>query len=145
MMILVVGATGLAGAEICRLLRERGHDVRALVRDTSSPDKVERLIGFGVTLARGDMKDPASLDAACAGANAVVSTASSTLSRQEGDSIETVDHRGQLALVDAAKAAGVGRFVFVSFPHIDVEFPLQDAKRAVEQRLRRSGMTSVIL
>lgn len=145
MVTLVVGATGLVGAEICRLLRERGHDVRALVRDTSSPDRIERLKSFGASLAPGDLKDRASLDAACARVDTVVSTASSTLSRQEGDSIETVDHRGQLALVDAAKAEGVQRFVFVSFPHVDLGFPLQTAKRAVEARLRNSGMVYTIL
>ncbi|PYP16557.1 MAG: hypothetical protein DMD52_07275 [Gemmatimonadetes bacterium] len=42
-MILVVGATGLLGGEICRRLRERGQPVRALARHTSDPSKVQRL------------------------------------------------------------------------------------------------------
>ena len=45
----------------------------------------------------------------------MISTASSTFSRQSGDSIETVDRRGQLALVDAARTAGVDHFVFISY------------------------------
>ncbi len=60
------------------------------------------------------------------------------MSRQEGDSIESVDRQGQLALIDAAAAAGVKRFILVSFPSVEVDFPLQSAKRAVEERLRRS-------
>ena len=92
----------------------------------------------------GDLKNRRSLDAACRGASAVISTASSTLSRQEGDSIETVDRQGQLSLIDAAAAAGVRHFILISFPSIDVEFPLQSAKRAAEERLRQSRMTYTI-
>jgi hypothetical protein len=40
---------------------------------------------------------------ACEGAEVVISTASSTLSRQEGDSIETVDRIGQLSLIETAR------------------------------------------
>ena len=144
-MILVVGATGLLGGEICRLLTQRGNRVRALVRGTSSADRVARLKSVGAEQVRGDLKDRRSLDAACRGVSAVISTASSTVSRQEGDSIESVDRLGQLGLIDAAAAAGVTRFILVSFPSVDVDFPLQSAKRAVEERLRRSGMTFTIL
>ena len=144
-MILVVGATGSLGGEICRLLSQRGKPVRALVRKTSNPDKVAGLKAAGAEPVRGDLKDPRSLDAACGGASAVISTASSTMSRQEGDSIESVDREGQLNLIAAAAAAGVKRFILVSFPSVEVDFPLQSAKRAVEERLRRSGMTYTIL
>jgi len=144
-VILVVGATGLLGGEICRLLTQRGNRVRALVRGTSSADRVARLKSVGAEQVRGDLKDRRSLDAACRGVSAVISTASSTVSRQEGDSIESVDRLGQLGLIDAAAAAGVTRFILVSFPSVDVDFPLQSAKRAVEERLRRSGMTFTIL
>lgn len=144
-VILVVGATGTLGGEICRLLTQRAKPVRALVRNTSSPDRVAGLKSSGAEPVRGDLKDRRSLDAACRGASAVISTASSTVSRQEGDSIESVDREGQLALIDAAAAAGVKRFIMVSFPSVDVDFPLQSAKRAVEEQLRRSGMTYTIL
>ena len=144
-MILVVGATGMLGSEICRLLTEGGQRVRALVRGTSNPERVAALKSFGAELVRGDLKDRRSLEAACRGATAVISTASATISRQEGDSIETVDHRGQIDLIDAAAAAGVGHFVLVSFSGSDIEFPLQTAKRAAEERVRHSQMTFTIL
>lgn len=144
-MILVVGATGLLGTEICRLVTQRGNPLRALVRGTSNPDRVAHLKSIGAEQVRGDLKDRPSLDAACRGVSAVISTASSTMSRQDGDSIESVDRQGQLSLIDAAIAAGVKRFILISFPTVEANFPLQSAKRAVEQRLRRSGMTYTIL
>ena len=144
-MNLIVGATGLLGSEICRLLAAEGKPVRALVRPTSDQIKVAQLESLNVEVARGDLKDRPSLDAACEGVSAVVSTASSTLSRQEGDSIQTVDLEGQLNLVDAAKAANVSRFVLISFPPVDAEFPLQAAKRRVEEHLKSSGLTYAIL
>ncbi|WP_437321167.1 SDR family oxidoreductase [Sorangium sp. So ce385] len=144
-MILIVGATGVLGTEICRRLREAGRAVRGLYREGSDPAKVARLREMGVELARGDLKDRASLDRACQGVRVVIETASSTLSRQEGDSIASVDRDGSIALIAAAKAASVAHFVYVSFPEIADEFPLQDAKREVERALRASGLPFTIL
>ena len=144
-MNLIVGATGLLGGEICRLLAERHKPVRGLVRETSNPERVAQLKGLGVEIVRGDLKDRASLAAACRGITAVVSTASSTVSRQGGDSIESVDRQGQLDLIGAAEEAGVQEFVLISFPNAVVKFPLQSAKRAVEARLRRGRMAYTIL
>ena len=145
-MHLIVGATGMLGGELCRLLAEQGSAVRALVRDSSTPEKVERLRGLGTEVVRGDLKDRASLETACRGASTVVSTASSMMTRQEGDSIESVDRQGQLNLIDAAEEAGVRHFILISFPSVDIDFPLQTAKRAVEDRLRRGRiMTYTIL
>lgn len=128
-MILVVGATGLVGSDVCLRLAKRGKPVRALVRVTSDKSKVEALRAAGVELCFGDLKEPASLALACRGASAIVSTASSTLSRAAGDSIETVDAAGQLNLVEAAKAAQVDRFVFVSFRQPKgMSFPVAEAK-----------------
>src|SRR5438309_720744 len=44
-----------------------------------------------------------------------------------------------------AEAAGVERFILISFPKFDLDFPLQSAKRSAEQRLRSSGMSYTIL
>ena len=144
-MNLIVGATGMLGGEICRLLAEQGSAVRVLVRGSSNPETVERLRGLGTEVLRGDLKDRASLEKACRGARVVVSTASSTVSRQEGDCIENVDRQGQLNLIEAAEDAGVEHFILISFPNVDIDFPLQTAKRAVEDRLRRGRMTYTIL
>jgi len=144
-MNLVVGATGLLGSEVCRLLAGQGKPVKALVRSTSDQNKVARLQSLNMEIARGDLKDRSSLEDACRGVDAVISTASSTLSRQEGDSIQTVDLEGQLNLIDAAKATGVDRFVLISLSQAGVEFPLQTAKRTAEEHLKSSGLSYTIL
>jgi uncharacterized protein YbjT (DUF2867 family) len=145
-MVLVVGATGLLGLEICRQLRGQDRPVRAFVRTSSDPAKIAALEALGCAIAVGDLKDPASLAAACRGVQAVISTASSTFSRAEGDSIQTVDHDGQLSLIDAAEAAGVQRFVLISFPDTArYPNPLNAAKRAAEARLEASAMDYVSL
>ena len=139
-MVLIVGSTGLVGTEICRLLAEQKTPFRALVRHDSAPEKVELLKSLGAELVVGDLKDPASLAVACAGIDKVISTASCTLTGREGDSIETVDHQGELDLVKASKQAGVKHFVFISFPQNKTyPNPLCNAKRAVEEALADSS------
>src|SRR5947208_14507383 len=113
-MSLGVGATGRLGAEMCRRLSHRGRPVRALARPPSDTAKVRQLKSLGTEIVQGDLKNRASLDAACRGASTVISTASTTLSRQPDDSIGGVDQDGQLQLVDGARAAGVGQFSSVS-------------------------------
>jgi uncharacterized protein YbjT (DUF2867 family) len=143
-MILVVGATGLVGSDVCRRLAKRGEKVRALVRVTSDKENVEALRAAGVELCIGDLKQPESLAAACRGVSAIVSTASSTLSRAEGDSIESVDAAGQLSLVEAAKAARADRFVFVSFRQPKgISVPLAEAKAHVENAIAGLNFTTI--
>lgn len=144
-MNLIVGATGLVGGEICRRLAAQHKPVRAMVRPTGDASRVEDLRKAGIELLTGDLKDAGSLRTACAGATAVLSTASSTLSRQPGDTIDGVDRIGQLQLVEAARSAGVKHFVYVSFSPMAEDFALQRAKREVEQALIASGMTYTIL
>ena len=140
-MILVVGATGLLGHEITRQLTEQQIQVRALVREDSDQQKVEALKELGAEVVIADLKTPDTLKAACQGVAKVVSTASSTFSRRQGDGILTVDRDGQLNLVKAADEAGVEQFVFISFPETSgVEFPLSEAKRVVEKALSETGM-----
>ncbi|MGA3078409.1 MAG: SDR family oxidoreductase [Bryobacteraceae bacterium] len=144
-MNLIVGATGLVGGEICRRLAADRKPVRALVRPAGDASRIDELRAAGAELATGDLKDPASIQAACAGATAVLSTASSVLSRQPGDTIDGVDRIGQLQLIEAAAAAGVKHFVYVSFSPMAEDFALQRAKREVEQALISSGMAYTIL
>ena len=142
--ILVAGATGYLGGEICRQLISKNKNVRGLVRTTSDSNKVAHLKELGVEIVEGDLKNKGSLENALHGVSAVITTVSSTLSRQEGDSIQTVDDEGQFNLVDAAINAGVKHFIYVSFCELG-ECPLQTAKRKVEKHLAESSLNYTIL
>jgi uncharacterized protein YbjT (DUF2867 family) len=146
-MNLVIGATGMVGTEICRLLTSIGKPVKALVRATSDPAKVAKLKSLGAAVVQGDLRDRMSLETACEGVNAVVTTASAMpfAYKPEENTPQSTDKDGSLALIAVAREAGVQRFVHTSFPPMAASFPLQDAKRAVEERLRKSGLTYTIL
>ena len=147
-MILVVGATGMLGGEVCRQLTLKGETVRALVRPASDPVKVAALKELGIEIVAGDLRDPASLAQACRGVSAVITTVSSMpFSYVPGENdIRTTDTDGAAGLIAAAQAAGVSHFVYTSFSrNIDDPFPLRDAKRATETILRTSGMRYTIL
>jgi uncharacterized protein YbjT (DUF2867 family) len=145
-MILVAGATGILGSEIVRQLREQDKPVRALVRKTSDPAKVAQLERLGTTIVEGDLTDRASLDGVCRGAETVITTVTATSSQTPGDSIPTVDHAGQLNLVDAAVGAGVSHYIYTSYSFVtSTDCPFTTAKRTVEQRVIGSGMNYTIL
>jgi NADH dehydrogenase len=145
-MILVVGATGDLGTAICRRLRDRGLSVRGLVRATSDPARVSYLDNLGVKTVQGNLKDRTTLDAACKGAETVITTATITLSQQPDDTIQQVDQAGQINLVEAAQTAAVRHFIYISYSrNLNTDSPLTTAKRTVEQYLIHSGMAYTIL
>lgn len=145
MHVLVVGATGFLGTQICRLAVDAGHQVSGLVRDSSDPDRVAGLGDLGVAPVRGDLREKETLAEAVGGVDAVISTATA-VGRHGQESIEEVDRVGQKALVDAAREAGVRRFIYVSFSaDIGGDDPLTQAKREVERSVRESGMVWTVL
>ncbi|MDP3642180.1 MAG: SDR family oxidoreductase [Bacteroidota bacterium] len=146
--VLVAGATGLFGSEICRLLRAKNLSVKALVRATADPVKTGELVKIGVQLVQGDLRDKETLSQALQGIKTVISTVSSMpFSYQPGENdIQSVDEKGVINLIDASKAAGVNHFIYTSFSkNLDLDFPLRNAKRKVEKHLQNSGLTYTIL
>lgn len=142
-MILICGATGDLGGAITRMLLAQGKQVRALVRP---PSNYQPLAEAGAELVFGDLKDRASLDAACQGIDTVLTTANSAR-RGGDDNPQTVDLQGNRNLIEAAKAAGVKHFVFVSALIADANSPAPflAAKGKTEATLISSGMDYTIL
>lgn len=142
--VLVVGATGDLGGRAVDALLTHGKRVRALVREGTDPS---RLAAKGVEIARGDMRDRASLERAMLGADAVVTTAAGYVRRRKGDSLKTVDDLGNRNLVDAAKTAGIRRFVFTSILTCDKarDVPHFWQKKLIEDYLEASGVPFVSL
>jgi uncharacterized protein YbjT (DUF2867 family) len=141
--VLVVGATGSLGGLVVKRLLERGKQVRALVRPHSDASALERA---GVEITRGDMLDPGSLARAMHGVDALITTAAGYSRRRKGDSADT-DVRGNRNLADAAKDAGVRRFVFTSILTCD-QTPNVDHfwnKKLTEEYLAERGVPFVAL
>jgi uncharacterized protein YbjT (DUF2867 family) len=144
MPVLVTGATGFIGPHVVHALRSRDVAVRALVRD---PARAGRLAAWGVELVRGDVGDPASLRAACDGADAVIHLVAIIVGRPAD--FERVMAQGTRHLVAAARDAGVRRFVLASALGLDERtkdvVAYYRAKWAMEQAVRESGLEHVIL
>jgi uncharacterized protein YbjT (DUF2867 family) len=141
--VVVVGATGSVGRKVVAALVRRGVEVRALVRPGSDASGLD---GPLVAIARGDMMDPASLDAAFAGADGVISSAAGYTRRRKTDTAET-DVVGNRNLAEAAKRAGVRRFVLCSILTCDKarDVPHFWHKKLAEDALRDLGVPFVAL
>lgn len=138
-MNLVVGSSGLLGGAITRGLLEKRLPVRLLVRGDATPFAAAERV-------TGDLKDRASLDAACRGVATVITTANSA-QRGGEDNVDSVDSEGNFALIDAAVANGVKHFIFVSAAAVDEAspVPLFAAKARAERHLRDSGMSWTVI
>ena len=142
-MILVVGATGMLGSVIARRLLEQQKKVRILMREGA---EYRALQAAGAEPAIGDLKNRASLDAALRGVHTVLTTANSAVRGGE-DNVQTVEIEGNKNLIDAAKAAGVQHFIFMSAlgASPDSPVPFMQGKGLAEKHLRASGVGYTIL
>lgn len=149
-MNLIVGATGTVGGRVAEKLLARGERVRALVRpqapgrEQGPHTPPERLEQFGAELLPGDLTDASSLPGMLEGVRCVITTA--TTAKRPPD-FERVDWQGTQDLIDAALAAGVERFVYLSAHGAapDSPVPLLSAKGKVEEHLKASGLSYTIL
>lgn len=110
---LVTGANGHVGNNVCRLLRERGEPVRAMMRDSADPAPVADL---GVEIVRGDILDRGAVERAMAGAGRVYHTAAGFLmwSKDPERDIIRASVDGTRHVLEAAAAAGVEKVLYVS-------------------------------
>ena len=111
MKILVTGATGKVGSRFVPRLIAKGYEVTILVRDAA-----KALPGAKVVV--GDLYDPNTLPPAVAGMDAVIHLAALFRTFTDNEGIVKTNHTGTVALAQAAIAAGVKRFVFVSTSNV---------------------------
>jgi uncharacterized protein YbjT (DUF2867 family) len=142
MNILIVGATGTLGRQVVRRALDEGYKVRCLVR---SQKKATFLKEWGAELVSGNICQPETLPSALEGIDAVIDAA--TARATDSLSIKQVDWDGKVALIQAAKAAGIERYIFFSI--LDAEkypqVPLMEIKRCTELYLNEMGMNYTIL
>ncbi len=140
MNVLIVGTTGTLGRQIARRALDEGHQVRCLVRGFQRGAFLKE---WGAELVLGNLCIPETLELALKDIDAVIDAATS----RPTDAIWEVDWLGKVALIQAAHAANIQRFIFFSilnaelYPHV----PLMDVKRCTEEFLKESGLNYTIL
>lgn len=142
MKVLVVGATGTLGRQIVRHAIDQGHQVRCLVR---SQRKAAFLKEWGAELVGGTLRDKNTIIAALEGMDAVIDAA--TARATDSASIKQVDWDGKVNLIQAAKTAGVDRFIFFSILNAEKypNVPLMDIKYCTEKFLASTDLNYTIL
>lgn len=141
-LVLVTGGTGnQGGATVAQLLAGKRARVRVLTRDPASA-KAQRMAAQGVELARGDLDDAASLQAALSG----VSAAFSVQGFMEKGGVEAEERRG-IAFADAIEAAGGPHLVYTSADGAERHSGLRhyESKRRIEDHIRGRGLQATIL
>ncbi len=137
--VVVTGATGKQGGAVVKSLLDRGHEVRAVTRNTDSA-KARALAKAGVTLVQASLEDTAALTKALEGATSLFAM---TTPYEGGSQAET---RQGISAADAAKAAGV-HLVFTSVGSADrrTGVPHFDSKYKVEEHIARIGVRATVL
>ena len=137
MSIIVTGATGHLGRLIVEALLRDGTPPGDIVAAGRNTAKLDELAALGVGVARIDFTEPATLDAAFAGAGTVMLVSAS----EPGQRFP--QHK---AAIDAAKAAGVSRIVYTSAPAATTSaLVLAPDHNATEEYLVASGVPFTIL
>lgn len=134
-LVLVTGATGQQGGAVARRLLEDGFRVRGITRTVGS-DAARQLDALGAEMVQAEFTDAGSLDAALEGVSTVFAM---TTPFEAGVEAETAQG---VALVDAAKRAGIDHFVYSSVASADENtgVPHFDSKYRVEEYLAASGL-----
>jgi uncharacterized protein YbjT (DUF2867 family) len=141
--ILVTGSTGFVGRVITRVLVERGHDIRLLLRPSG---RIARLPIPEAETVVASLQDERGMRAATAGVDAIIHLASAEGARRRRD-LFTTDIEGTRMLLAQAKASGVRRLIYLS--HLGADrgsaFPFLQAKGIAEYAILESGIPSLIL
>ncbi len=141
--VLVAGATGYLGGFVIKEFKSRGYFVRALAR---SPQKLESLKNDIDEVVIGEVTNPESIKDVCKGIDVVFSSVGITKQKSKL-TFKDVDYQGNLNLLEAAKSAGVKKFIYVSvlngpqLPHLAIVKAHED----FVDELKVSGMDYAIL
>ncbi len=141
MKVVLAGAYGNLGSDIFKALVKAGHKVVAA-------DMIERDLGLdkkAFTFRKIDITKPESLKGLCDGADCVITTVGLTKTSATVTNYE-IDYRGNLNLLNEAKAAGVKHFTYISVLKADKapKVPMLHSKYLFEEELKKSGIPYTI-
>lgn len=137
MTILVTGATGQLGRLVIDSLLERGAEPSSIVAGVRDLTKASDIAARGVRTAVVDYDRADTIAAALEGVDSVLLISGSEVGRR------TAQHQ---AVIDAAKAAGVGKLVYTSAPKAPTsDLVLAPEHKATEELIAASGIPAVIL
>lgn len=146
MNVAVAGGTGLLGREITRALLDAGNTVTVVSRSNPTKDPIDPRAHWK----SGDVTSLESLTEALLGSDAVVDAVqfpnSPIENPKKGFTFENIDYNGTKNLVDAAKAAGVHRFIGISGAGAaeDGKYHWLRFKFKEEQHIKASGLDYTI-
>lgn len=140
-MIYITGGSGFLGSHIVERLVSRGSDVRVLVRNRERAQKEGRLAGLEIDWVDGDVTRPESLAAGLEGVDQIIHTAAIAIEKSQA-TYEEVNFQGTVNLVDAAKEAGIKRFINISQLGASPELPYRflASKGRAQAYVARSGL-----
>ena len=141
--VLVTGAAGLVGTSVCRELAARGLKIRAVVRDTVKA--AMRLAGVPADVVVADLRDRDAVRNAVHGVGAIVHLAAIAIERR-GESYEEANTNTTSILLEAARQAGVQRFIYMSQNGASSASPFRflRSKGIAEDRVRESDRSWTI-
>jgi uncharacterized protein YbjT (DUF2867 family) len=150
MLVAIAGGHGKVALHLARALRESGDEVRSLIRRPEHADDV-REAGGDPVVCDLEAADAGAVAAAIEGADAVVFAAGAGPG-SGSERKETMDYGGAVKLIEAAKSAGVARYVIVSSRGADPDAPGDDtfavylrAKGKADAELAASGLDHTIV
>lgn len=140
--ILVIGSTGRIGYEIVQKALSEGYSVRCLIRSKKIPINAIFSRARNVELVYGDLTKPETVTRCLNGITSIIDA--STVRFEEN--VESVDWYGKISLLEAAKLAGIERFIFFSKPNVKKYsvMPMLKFKSQFEELLQYSGVNYTI-
>jgi len=148
-IVAIAGGSGFIGGAIARRLAAIA-TIRPRVLSRDPEQARRRLAPLDADFVRAEVTDPSSLKAALAGAQAIVSAVQfdgyPVEDPSRGLTFERVDYGGTVAMLEAAKACSVERFVYISGVAADEHssHPAFRAKGRSERAIRESGLSYTI-
>ncbi len=142
MKIVLAGAFGKLGSDVLRALCAADHQIVAADAVVRVPDDVD---ASRFETRQIDVTRPETLEGLCDGADVVITTVGLTGASTRFTNYD-IDYQGNLNLIEAARAAGVRHFGYVSVINADKGegIPMVHSKYLLEEALKASGLTYVI-